>query len=224
MKHVILIILLTTCVMSQSGKNGFVEIQKEIRSIIVDLRYFSEDNFVGQRVDGYQSNKLYISIEAATALKKVQNELNRYGLGLKIFDGYRPQSAVDHFVRWAKDIKNTKTKEKYYPNELKKNLFKKGYIATKSGHTRGSTLDLTIVQLDIHGNEITELDMGTPWDFFSEKSATEYKHLTIAQRSNRLLLKSVMEKFGFKNYDKEWWHYTLINEPYKNTYFDFIIK
>ena len=221
MKYLILIILFLSNVNGQVP-SSFVNLKKEIPSILIDLRYYSKDNFVGKRVDGYEDEIVYITKEAAKALKNVQNELKDYDMSLKVFDAYRPQRAVNHFVRWAKDLNDKKTKAKYYPNESKNVLFKKGYIASKSGHSRGSTLDLTLVSTI--NNKKEELDMGTAWDFFSEKSATKYSKLTIEQKKNRLLLKSIMEKYGFVNYSKEWWHYTLKKEAYKDTYFDFIIK
>lgn len=221
MKYLLLLSLLINNGLSQIPES-FVNVKDEIPDILVDLRYYSEDNFVGQRVDAYEADILYLSKAATNALKAVQTELKKYQMRLKIFDAYRPQTAVNHFVRWAKDLDDTKTKAKYYPNESKSVLFKKGYIASKSGHSRGSTLDLTLVTIE--NGHFNELDMGTAWDFFSEKSATGYEFISLEQKKNRLLLKSIMEKYGFINYSKEWWHFTLKNEPFKNKYFDFIIK
>jgi D-alanyl-D-alanine dipeptidase len=160
--------------------------------------------------------------EAATALKKVQEELKSFGLGLKVHDAYRPQQAVDHFVRWAKDLEDTKMKSKYYPRIDKKNLLKDGYIAAKSGHSRGSTVDITIVTLDAQKSE--ELDMGTRWDFFGARSWPGSMAVSPAQRANRILLRNLMTKHGFKALKEEWWHFTLKNEAPPNKHFNFLVK
>ncbi|CAI8336303.1 MAG: D-alanyl-D-alanine dipeptidase [Flavobacterium sp. SCGC AAA160-P02] len=199
---------------------GFSYLSDVDASIQSDLRYISSNNFIGKPIDGYLKNKVIISTPAAKALKKVQSNLLLFGLSLKIFDGYRPQQSVDHFVRWAKVSNDTLMKEQFYPTIKKRDLFSLGYIASKSSHTRGSTVDLTII--DIKTKE--ELDMGSPYDFFGIISHPVYKKLTKNQRSNRLLLRSLMMEFGFKPYSKEWWHFTLINEPYPNTYFNFIVQ
>lgn len=186
--------------------------------ILIDARYYGTNNFVGTRVDGYDANKCFLSKEAANALKVAQKLAVKKKLSLKVFDCYRPQMAVDHLVRWARDLKDLKTKKDFYPNEDKATLFTKGYIAEKSGHSRGSTVDLTLVRYE-HG-VWKELDMGTPFDFFDPKSATKSLKSGKAH-NNRLILKSIMEVAGFKNYSKEWWHYTLIDEPYPTTYFNY---
>lgn len=201
---------------------GFVDIEDVIPGVEVELRYFGDDNFVGQRIEGYESGRCYITAEAAEALKEVQQELRAFGLGLKIFDAYRPQRAVDHFVRWASDLADTKMKEKYYPDVAKKDLFKDGYIAAKSGHSRGSTVDLTIVSLDAGNTE--ELDMGTGWDFFGPKSWPGSQVVSAEQRAHRMLLQQLMTKHGFKPLAEEWWHFTLIEEPFPDNYFDFVIE
>ncbi len=141
-------------------------------------------------------------------------------MGLKLFDAYRPQQAVNHFVRWAKVLNDTLMKQSYYPDVPKSELFKRGYIASKSGHSRGSTVDLTLIDLDT-GNE---LDMGSPYDFFGVQSHPFYKKITDKQRKNRMLLRRVMLKNGFKPYENEWWHFTLRDEPFPNQYFDFPVK
>jgi len=199
--------------------NDFVEIKKEIPSIELDIRYYGSDNFIGEPIDGYLAPKALLSREASDALKKVQKELNGFSLGLKIFDAYRPQKAVDHFVRWGRDLKDKKMKEAFYPTVEKKNLFKEGYIAEHSGHSRGSTVDLTIIDL----KSKVELDMGSSFDFFGEPSWVHYQQITAQQRANRMLLNRTMLKHGFKSYAQEWWHFTLKNEPYKK-YFDFNIE
>ncbi|TYO96498.1 M3 family metallopeptidase [Desulfallas thermosapovorans] len=199
---------------------GFVYLDEVIPNVELDIRYFGENNFTGRPVDGYLAPRAVISEPAASALKKVQQELNQQGLGLKIFDAYRPQRAVDNFARWAADVKDTKMKSQFYPDIDKSNLFNLGYIAHKSGHSRGSTIDLTIIRLD-NGEE---LDMGSPFDFFGPISHHDTELITEEQRENRQLLKGLMEKHGFAAYPEEWWHYTLKDEPYPDKYFDFPVQ
>jgi D-alanyl-D-alanine dipeptidase len=201
---------------------GFMEIRDAAPGIVVELRYFSDDNFVGARVDGYAAERCYMTAEAARALGRVQHELAHLGLGLKVFDAYRPQRAVDHFVRWAEDLDDTKMKARYYPDVAKAQLFRDGYIAAKSGHSRGSTVDLTIVALD--GGAPVELDMGTPWDYFGPRSWPTSREVTPQQRANRMLLQALMMKHGFRPLAEEWWHFTLEDEPYPETYFDFVVE
>ena len=214
-----------------------------IPDIILDLRYLTNHNFLGITVQGYNAEKCYITKAAADSLAKVQNELRKFNLSLKIYDAYRPQRAVDHFVNWAKDLADTLTKKEFYPTVDKSRLFVDGYIAEKSGHSRGSTVDLTIVtvplpqqpEFDINNQcecfesvdkrfKDNSIDMGTGFDCFHQLSHTENKSISPQQRANRLLLKSLMNKYGFNNLAEEWWHFTLRNEPYPNTYFDFEIK
>lgn len=201
---------------------GFVDIRDVMPDIQMEIRYYTADNFVGQRIDGYNKPKCIITTNAATALEKVQKALNRHGLGLKIYDCYRPQRAVDHFVRWAKNLNDIKMKARYYPNVDKKTLFKDGYIAEKSGHSRGSTVDLSIVAVD--SDELRELDMGTGWDFFGPESWPDSKTATPAQRAHRMLLQTLMVRQGFTPYHAEWWHFTLADEPFPNQYFDFSVE
>lgn len=198
----------------------FVDVKQFVPSVQLDIRYYTTNNFVGTRIDGYKAPKCFLTKEAAIALRKVQEELARNRRSLKIFDCYRPQRAVDHFVRWAKDLSDQKMKAEYYPFTDKANLFRDGYIAAKSGHSRGSTVDLAIIELD----DGQELDMGTKFDFFDPLSHTASSRVSESQRENRLVLKSVMERNGFKNLKEEWWHYTLRNEPFPDTYFDFKVK
>jgi D-alanyl-D-alanine dipeptidase len=186
----------------------------------IDLRYYGSHNFLGRPVDGYDAVRVYITKEAATAMMAIQKELNSKGLGIKVFDAYRPQKAVNNFKEWALDIADTLAKQEFYPNVDKRDLFKLGYIAEKSGHSRGSTIDLTLIKLD----DKTELDMGTGFDFFGEPSHHDYKNLTEEQMNNRKVLRNIMEKHGFKAIEEEWWHYTLKNEPFKDQYFDFDVK
>lgn len=205
---------------AQTGHEGFVQIHEVMPNVIYDIRYYSSDNFVGARVDGYLKPTAYISQEAATALKKVQDKLNEEGLGLKVFDAYRPQKAVDHFVRWGKLVNDTLTKRKYYPDIDKARVFELGYVAKRSGHTRGSTIDLTIINLETK----KELDMGSPWDFFGPISHHDTDMVSAFHTDNRNKLRSLMLQYGFKEYTNEWWHYTLRDEPYPDTYFDFYVE
>ena len=197
---------------------GFVYINDLDNRINIDLRYSTENNFTGKVIDGYRSNKAIISTEAAMALIQVQNDLDQMNLSLKIFDAYRPQMSVNYFINWSNDPVDTINKSIYYPKIKKSELFPLGYIAERSGHSRGSTVDLTIVD----NTTFKELDMGTPYDFFGPESATNFIEITDKQRSNRLLLLETMTRNGFKNYSKEWWHYTLKEEPF-NDYFNFVI-
>jgi len=217
---IIFIVLISSQINSQTLPQGFSYVSEIDATIKKELRYSTSNNFIGQPIDGYIKDSLIISTPAAKALKKIQTKLMLSGLSLKIFDAYRPQQAVDHFVRWAKVLNDTLMKQLYYPDVQKSELFTLGYIALKSGHTRGSTVDLTIV--DIKTNK--ELDMGSSYDFFGEKSHPYYKKITDKQTKNRMLLRSIMIKNGFRPYDNEWWHFTLKNELYPTTYFNFTIE
>lgn len=199
---------------------GFVYLDKVVPNIVLEMRYASKNNFTGRVVDGYAAPKCILTSQAAAALKNVQDELNRYSMSLKIYDAYRPQRAVDDFVKWWKDPADIRMKNEYYPDIPREMLFKEGYISLKSTHTRGSTVDLTIVTVP----DKQELDMGGRFDLFSKNSNTEFKNIKPFQKANRLLLKTIMEKHGFVNYDLEWWHYTLKNEPFPDTYFNFPVR
>mgnify|MGYP002862889934 CR=1 FL=1 len=199
--------------------NNFVYLDEIIKDVVINLKYLSNDNFIGSPINGYRNNRIIITKEAASALKHVQEDLSHFGYGLKVFDAYRPQKAVDHFFKWSKN-NNKKMKSTHYPNIKKKRLFKEGYIASKSGHSRGSTVDLTII--DIKNNK--ELDMGTIYDFFGEESWIDYSKLSSKQRANRLLLQSLMKKYGFRPLKEEWWHFTLHNEPFPEKYFNFNVE
>lgn len=214
----ILVSLITVQSSSQLPK-GFVYVTDYIPDITIELRYFCSDNFIGTHIDGYEAEKCILSLPAAKALQKVQSELKKQNLGIKVFDTYRPQRAVDHFRRWARDLNDTLMKQDYYPNVAKKDLFRLQYIATESRHSSGSTIDLTIIDLETK----KELDMGSSYDFFGEISWVAYQNLSKKQLQNRKLLQEVMLKNGFRNYPKEWWHFTLRGEPYRNQYFDFPI-
>lgn len=200
--------------------DGFIYVQDEIPEIKIDLRYNTKHNFVGQPIDGYKSNKLILTQSATKTLKKVQEELETLGFCLLVYDGYRPQRAVNHFIRWAKNLNDTINKHEFYPNVKKEDLFIEGYIASRSGHSRGSTVDITII--DESTNEI--LDMGSPYDFFEEVSWVEIESITPQQKKNRQFLQEIMIRNGFRNYPKEWWHFTLQQEPFPDTYFDFLVE
>ncbi|BAO76697.1 D-alanyl-D-alanine dipeptidase [Winogradskyella sp. PG-2] len=199
---------------------GFVYAKTVIPDLDVELRYYSTNNFVGDTIDDYNTNKLIITKVTAEKLKRVQEELQQQNLCLKVYDGYRPQGAVNHFIRWARDLNDTINKQQFYPNVKKRNLFKAGYIASRSGHSRGSTIDLTIVC----GENGEPLDMGSPFDFFGEQSWVDYNDISEQQKANRQLLQTMMLKHNFRNYPKEWWHFTLRWEPFPDTYFDFVVE
>ena len=201
-------------------KSGFVLLTDVIPDALLEIRYFSTFNFVGERIDSYKAPVAYLTEETAFALKNASDDLKKQGYVIEIFDAYRPQSAVDHFKRWAKDLSATEMKPYFYPNVDKSELFVKGYIAEKSSHSRGAAVDLTIVDM-MSGQEV---DMGGGFDFFGELSHSGYrKGLTAKQIENRLILRRAMIENGFKPLDEEWWHFSLIDEPYPNTYFDFPI-
>ncbi|MCL2048393.1 MAG: M15 family metallopeptidase [Defluviitaleaceae bacterium] len=199
---------------------GFVYVTDAVPDAILEIRYFSTYNFVGARVDDYLAPRAIITEPAAEALKQVNAELQAQGYAIKVFDTYRPQGAVDHFVRWAADPDDVATKEYFYPDIAKDRIIPDGYIAERSGHSRGSTIDLTLVEL-LTGKEV---DMGTPFDFFGLASHHETDLITEEQASNRLILKNAMVDAGFRIYDEEWWHYTLDDEPYPDTFFDFPVR
>ena len=213
---IIFILLFNYTCFNDKLENGFVYLGDIDSSIIVDLKYYSKNNFTGQFVEGYNSNKVVITKEAAIALSNVQDDVNKIGYSLILYDAYRPQSAVDFFVKWSLNINDTIFKNTYYPNIKKSNLFELGYIAYKSSHSRGSTVDVSLVEIESK----KEIDMGTIFDYFGVESHTFYDNLSKKQKSNRLLLYEAMSNNGFKNYSKEWWHYTLENEPFQK-YFDF---
>jgi D-alanyl-D-alanine dipeptidase len=201
-------------------KSGFVLLTDIIPDALLEIRYFSTFNFVGERIDAYEAPVAYLTKETALALKNASDALKKQGYVIEIFDAYRPQSAVDHFKRWAKDLDATEMKPYYYPDVDKSELFTLGYIAEKSAHSRGAAVDLTIVDM-MSGQE---LDMGSAFDFFGEVSHSEHTEgLTKEQINNRRILRKAMTENGFKPLAEEWWHFSLENEPYPNTYFDFPI-
>lgn len=201
-------------------KYGFVSISEAIPDVILEIRYHSTYNFVGTRVDGYDEPIAIITRQAADSLKVVSDELKEAGYRLKIFDAYRPQCAVDHFVRWAEDVNDTLMKPYFYPELTKDRLFPEDYICSKSGHTRGSTVDLTLFDMKA-GREV---DMGGTFDYFGDLSHPDCKNVTPEQKAMRMLLRDAMVKHGFKPFESEWWHFTLDNEPYPDTYFNFPIR
>lgn len=207
---------------SQSLPDGFVVLTDYIPDLEVELRYATKTNFLGRPVEGYTSEIGVGTLELARQLKKVQLQLKPYGVGLKIYDTYRPQRAVNDFIQWSQHQNDTIMKRKYYPNLIKKNLFALGFIASKSGHSRGSTVDLTLIY-NTGEMKGVEVDMGGTWDFFGERSNYSFSELTQNQKENRKLLRSKMIENGFKPYEKEWWHFSLIEEPFPDTYFDFIV-
>lgn len=201
---------------------GFVRLSTYAPTIIRDLRYVGSNNFLGATVEGYLKNEAILTIAAAKALVQVQTALLEFGLGLKIFDAYRPQRAVAHFLRWEHKPEDRAIAARFHPDLSKAELFAQGYIAKRSSHTRGSTVDLGLVNLQ--SPTYLELDMGTEFDFFGKASAPDYPKLTPDQRANRLLLKLVMERYGFQGFSLEWWHFTLRHEPYPHQYFDFVVQ
>ena len=205
---------------SSTDSSGFVLLTDVIPDAILEIRYYSTFNFVGARIDAYEAPVAYLSREAAYALKRASDALIVRGYRIKIYDAYRPQSAVDHFKRWSEDLTATEMKPYFYPDLDKSELFSKGYIAGRSGHSRGSTVDLTIVDM-ASGREA---DMGSGFDLFGELSHSDYTQgLTEEQIENRSILRRAMTDSGFRPAFSEWWHFTLVNEPYPDTYFDFPI-
>ena len=200
--------------------SGFVLLSDFVPNIIQEIRYFSTYNFIGERIDGYEEPCAILTVEAARALKAVSNELFVQGYRIKVFDAYRPACAVKQFVLWGIEDQDIRMKPYFYPDLQKQDLFAEGYIAKLSSHSRGSTIDLTLLDMKT-GKEV---DMGSPFDLFSEKSHPGYKGITDEQYENRMLLQHVMVRNGFVPIDCEWWHFTLKNEPYPDTYFEFPVS
>ena len=200
--------------------SGFVLLSDFVPEVIQEIRYFSTYNFLGERVTGYEEPCAIITAEAARALKNAAGELNVQGYRLKVFDAYRPACAVKHFCLWGVDDLDRRMKPFFYPDLEKQELFAKGYIASQSGHSRGSTVDLTLFDMQT-GKEV---DMGSPFDFFSEKSHPDHKGITDEQYENRMFLQKTMVRHGFVPIDCEWWHFTLGDEPYRDTYFEFPVS
>ncbi|MBR3333785.1 MAG: M15 family metallopeptidase [Clostridia bacterium] len=206
--------------MFSEDAGGFVSIGRFIPDLILEIRYYSTFNFIGDRIDGYEQPVALLTREAAARLKEVSNDLAGKGYRLKIYDAYRPQKAVDHFMRWAKDPADTRMKAFFYPDLDKPVLISQGYIAERSGHSRGSTVDLTL--FDMRTGK--DADMGSPFDFFGEASHPDFREITPEQYENRMLLREGMLRRGFRPLAEEWWHFTLRNEPYPDTFFTFPVS
>ncbi len=200
--------------------SDFVLLSEAVPDAILEIRYYSTYNFVGDRIDGYEEPVALLTKEAAEKLKEVSDELAAKGYRLKIFDAYRPQMAVTNFVNWAEDVEDTRMKQYFYPELDKSVLFEQGYIADHSGHSRGSTVDLTLFDMNLE----KEVDMGGTFDYFGEKSHPDYTDITEEQYNNRMILRDAMLAHGFKPLEEEWWHFTLEDEPYPDTYFTFPVS
>ena len=200
--------------------SGFVLLGNFVPHIVQEIRYYSTYNFIGDRVDGYEEPCALLTKEAARALKAVASEMIVQGYRLKIFDAYRPACAVRHFVLWGIEDQDIRMKPYFYPDIQKHELFSKGYVAKQSSHSRGSTVDLTL--LDMRTGK--ELDMGSPFDLFSPISHPDCRDITEEQYENRMCLQRAMVRGGFIPMDCEWWHFTLKNEPYPDTYFEFPVS
>ena len=203
-----------------SDPSDFVLVSDVVPDVILDIQYYTTYNFVGERIDGYEEPLAFLTSEAANALKAASDDFVSRGYRLKIYDAYRPQKAVEHFKAWAKDADDIKMKEYFYPDLDKHVLFKLGYIAEHSSHTRGSTVDLTL--FDMRTDK--DVDMGSTFDFFDGKSHPDYMGVTEEQYANRMLLREVMMAHGFEPFDTEWWHFTLRDEPFADTYFTFPVN
>lgn len=208
-------------VISADSAEGFVSVSEAVPDAILEIRYYSTYNFVGDRINGYEEPCALITREAGEALKAASDDAKELGYRLKIYDAYRPQTAVNNFIEWAEDVDDTRMKDYFYPELDKSVLFDQGYIAEKSGHSRGSTVDLTLFDMST-GKEV---DMGGVFDYFGELSHPDYTDgLTEEQINNRNILRDIMVENNFKPLDTEWWHFTLENEPYPDVYFDFPVN
>ena len=222
----------TSTVSVTDDKSQFVNITDVVPDAILEIRYYSTYNFVGTRIDGYLEPMALMTKQAADSLKAVSDDVMTQGYRLKIYDAYRPQMSVDHFVRWAANIPDTLMKRYFYPDVDKSVLFEQEYIMEKSGHTRGSTVDLTLFDM----NTEKELDMGGTFDWFGTESHPDYggnpdtgeyvetEGITAEQFANRMILRQAMLRHGFKPISSEWWHFTLANEPFPDTYFTFPVE
>jgi D-alanyl-D-alanine dipeptidase len=204
---------------AQERPSAFVDVASVVPGLVADMRYAGAHNFVGRPIDGNEAPHCLLTQAAAAALAEVARDLKPRGLVIKVFDCYRPARAVANFVRWARELNDTAGKAEFYPDVDKRTLFRDGYIASRSGHSRGSTADLTLAAVDGR-----ELDMGTPFDFFSPRSWTADPSISAQAHANRVLLAQAMQRGGFRGYDKEWWHFTLRHEPFPETYFDFPVR
>ena len=230
---------LNTQVKATDDRSQFVVLAEAVPDVILEVRYYSTYNFVGKRIDGYEEPVVLITRQAAEHLRAVSDDVMAQGYRLKIYDAYRPQQGVDHFVRWAADIPDTLMKTYFYPDLDKSVLFDQEYIMAKSGHTRGSTVDLTLFDMTTE----KEVDMGGTFDWFGPESHPDFcgnpetgvytgdnsksptgRSITAEQFANRMILRKAMLRHGFKPLDSEWWHFTLKNEPFPDTYFTFPVK
>jgi len=200
--------------------DGFVYVDEVLEHALYEIRYYSDNNFIGERIDGYNAPYAILSEKAAKALLQAEQELAKQGYAFLIYDAYRPHKAVEQFIEWAADEQDTRMQEQFYPDIDKKNVFQLGYLSRRSGHSRGSTIDLTLVHIE-SGDP---LNMGSPYDLLGEISAHDANGLTNEQQERRTLLKETMLDAGFEPYSKEWWHYTLRSEPYPKQYFDFDVE
>ena len=213
------VVMLSAHARGQERPAGFVDAATVVPGLILDMRYAGSHNFVGRPIDAYEAPRCLLTKAAADALADVARDLAPRGLVLKVFDCYRPTRAVANFVRWARDVDDTVGKKEFYPAIDKRTLFQNGYISSRSGHSRGSTVDLTLARVDGH-----ELDMGTPFDFFSPLSWAAAGGIGSEAKANRALFAAAMRRRGFRPYEKEWWHFTLSHEPFPATYFDFPVR
>jgi len=202
---------------------GMVDIRSLAPDFAADMRYAGVENFVGARVEGYEAPRCYLLRPVAEALQRVELALRKQQMRLKVFDCYRPVRAVQHFMRWGGDLKDQRTKAQYYPN-LDKSVLLGDYIAPISGHSRGATLDLTLMKCGPEVKKCEPLDMGTQFDFFDPRAHTDAPDVTPEQHRNRLLLRNAMQREGFENYTMEWWHYTLKPEPTPDLAYDFPVR
>ena len=198
----------------------FVAVSEEIPDVLQEIRYFSAYNFVGSHIDGYEEPVALMTREAVAALKAAAAEFRAAGYVIKIYDSYRPQRAVEHFIRWGADAQDIRMKPYFYPTTDKSRVFELGYVAKHSSHSRGSTIDMTLVDMKTG----QELNVGEHFDYFGERSHYVYGGISQVQQENRRFLRSVMERHGFKGLAEEWWHFTLNNEPFPDTYFNFPVK
>ena len=208
------------CAMISDDSSGFVLLGDFVPDAILDIRYCSANNFVGERIDGYEEPTALLTREAAAALRKASDRFRAEGYRLKVFDAYRPLRAVTHFMNWAKDAGDTRMKASFYPELDKSELFARGYIAEHSGHSRGSTVDVTLYDLRTE----KEVDMGGAFDYFGERSHPDFRQLSREQYASRMFLRKTMLANGFRPLKEEWWHFTLRNEPYPDTYFTFPVS
>jgi D-alanyl-D-alanine dipeptidase len=215
-----LTLLVVPSAFGQDRPASFVDAASVVPGLIVEMRYLGAHNFVGRPIDGYERPVCLLTRRAAAALAQVAHDLQSQGLALKVFDCYRPARAVAHFVRWARNLADVARKGEFYPEVDKRQLFRDGYISARSGHSRGSTLDLTLARRA----DGMELDMGTPFDFFSPRAWPSDRQVSPQAQANRALLAQAMRRRGFVPYKKEWWHFTLRDEPFPGTYFDFPVR